>query len=148
MQIERFAFNVAISKMMVLTSDIQEALRAGAAPEATREAAEMLVRLIAPIAPHISEELWRGTLGHSDSVVRGGWPVWDESLAQVGEVVLVVQVDGRVRDRINVPANATEDHCRDVALASERVQRFLAGREIDRIVVRPPRLVNIVPRSG
>src|SRR5207247_11462330 len=104
--------------------------------------------VVAPVVRSIGEGLWRGTLGDSGSVVRAGWPVWEESLAEVGEVVLVVQVDGRVRDRINVPANATEDHCRDAALASERVQRFLAGREIDRIVVRPPRLVNVVPRSG
>jgi leucyl-tRNA synthetase len=142
--LERFAFNVAISKMMVLTSQIQAALTSGADPAALHEASEMLVRLIAPIAPHIAEELWRGVLGHGESVVRAGWPVWDESLARVEEVVLVVQVDGRVRDRITVLADATEDHCRDVALASERVQRFLTGREIDRIVVRPPKLVNIV----
>jgi leucyl-tRNA synthetase len=147
-QFERFAFNVAISKMMVLASGIQDAVGAGAPPAAVREATEMLVRLIAPIAPHIAEELWRETLGHSESVVRAGWPVWDESLAEVGEVVLVAQVDGRVRDRITVLADATEDHCRDAALASERVQRFLAGREIDRIVVRPPKLVNIVTRDA
>jgi leucyl-tRNA synthetase len=146
--LERFAFNVAISKMMVLTSQIQAALTVGADPAAVHEASEMLVRLIAPIAPHVAEELWRGVLGHGESVVRAGWPAWDESLARVEEVVLVAQVDGRVRDRITLSADATEDQCRETALASERVGRFLAGREIDRIVVRPPKLVNIVTRPA
>jgi leucyl-tRNA synthetase len=146
--LERFAFNVAISKMMVLTSEIQEGLAGGAAPAVLREASEMLVRLIGPVAPHIADELWREVLGHGESVMRAGWPAWDESLAAVDAVVMVVQVDGRVRDRITMPPNASEDLCRDTALASEKVQRFLAGREIDRVVVRPPKLVNVVTRGA
>jgi leucyl-tRNA synthetase len=145
---ERFAFNVAIAKMMVLTSDLQGALDGGASPGGLRESAELLVRMIAPLAPHISEELWRGALGRPESVVRSGWPAWDEGLTQLDQVVLVVQVDGRVRDRITVSANATEDECRDAAQASAKVQRFLAGREIDRVVVRPPKVVNIATRPA
>jgi leucyl-tRNA synthetase len=146
--LERFAFNVAISKMMVLTSEIQEGLAAGASPAVLREASEMLVRLIAPVAPHLADELWRTALGHRESVVRAGWPAWDESLAAVDEVVMVVEVDGRVRDRITMPADASEDQCRDVALASEKVQRYLVGREIERVVVRHPKLVNFVTRGS
>jgi leucyl-tRNA synthetase len=145
---ERFGFNVAISKMMVLTSDIQGALDGGASPEAIREAAEILVRMIAPMAPHLAEELWRETLGHGESVMRAGWPPWDEALARVEEVVMVVQVDGRVRDRITVPADIGEDECRERALASNRVKRFLEGAEVERIVVRPPKLVNVVTRRA
>jgi leucyl-tRNA synthetase len=146
--LERFAFNVAISKMMVLTSEIQDALAAGLDTAPLREAAEILVRLIAPVAPHVAEELWRGPLAHGESVVRAGWPSWDESLVRVEEIVMVAQVDGRVRDRIAVSVDAGEDLCRDLALASPNVQRFLAGREIDRVVVRPPKLVNVVTRPA
>jgi leucyl-tRNA synthetase len=134
--------------MMVLTSEIQEGLAGGASPAVLREASEMLVRLIAPVAPHLADELWRTALGHRESVVRAGWPAWDESLAAVDEVVMVVEVDGRVRDRITMPADASEDQCRDVALASEKVQRYLVGREIERVVVRHPKLVNFVTRGS
>ena len=75
------------------------------------------------------------------------WPEFDEALAREDQVVLVVQVDGKVRDRITVPSESGEQECRDLALRSGRVARFTEGREVERIVVRPPRLVNIVTRS-
>jgi leucyl-tRNA synthetase len=80
-------------------------------------------------------------------VFHSQWPGWDEDLAREDEVVLVVQVDGRVRDRITVPAGATEDECRDRALASDRVRAHLDGREVDRVIVRAPKLVSIVTRG-
>jgi leucyl-tRNA synthetase len=144
---ERFAFNVAISRMMVLTSEIQEGLDRRADPAELREAAGMLVRIMAPMTPHLSEELWREKIGHPEGTIQAGWPAWDEGLARVDEVVLVAQVDGRVRDRITVSADATEEQCREAALASKNVQRYLEGRVIDRVVVRPPKLVNVVTRS-
>ena len=98
------------------------------------------------MAPFIAEELWRGALGHGETIVFGPWPAWDEGLAQEEEVVLVVQVDGRVRDRLTIPADSDEAACRDAALASERVRRSLDGQEISRVVVRPPRLVNVVTK--
>jgi leucyl-tRNA synthetase len=143
---ERMGFNVAISKMMSLTSDIQDAVEEGSSPGVLREAVETLVLLMAPMAPHIAEELWREALGHPGTLVHHPWPTWDEALARLDEVVLVVQVDGKVRDRIIVPADAGEDACRDLALASERVKASIDGREIVRLVVRPPRLVNVVTR--
>ena len=131
--------------MMTLTNELQRALGAGGiSPEAGREAAERLVVLLAPMAPHIAEELWREPLGHEESVILGGWPDWDEDLTREEEVVLVVQVDGRVRDRLTVSAAADESLCREAALASERVRRALDGREIARVIVRAPKLVNVV----
>jgi leucyl-tRNA synthetase len=141
---ERTAFNVAISKLMTLTGELQRALDAGAPVWELREAAEAILLLLAPIAPHVCEELWRETLAHRSTIVFGPWPAWDERLARDEEVVLVVQVDGKVRDRLTVAADADEATCRDAALASARVRRSLDGREIARVVVRPPRLVNVV----
>jgi leucyl-tRNA synthetase len=141
---ERIGFNVAISKMMMLTNELQRSLDAGARGGAVREAAEKLVLLLAPMGPHLAEELWREALGNSGLVSMAPWPAWDERLASEDEVVLVVQVDGKVRDRITVPADATEEKCRELALSSERARRFLEGRRVVRVIVRAPKLVNIV----
>ena len=144
--LERIGFNVAISKLMTLTNGLQRALDSGATGPATREAAERLVSMLAPLAPHIAEELWHEALGHSTLVSMERWPSWDEGLARQDEVVLVVQVDGKVRDRITVPADADEASCIAAARGSERVRRYLAGRDGVRTIVRPPRLVNFVTR--
>jgi leucyl-tRNA synthetase len=96
------------------------------------------------MGPHIAEELWREALGHDDLVSMAQWPTWEEDLAKEDQVVLVVQVDGKVRDRITVPTDATEDKCREFALSSERVKEFLKGAEPVRVIVRAPKLVNIV----
>ena len=141
---ERIGFNVAISRMMTLTNELQRALDAGVQGAPVREAAEKLVLLLAPMAPHIAEELWHDPLGRSDLVSMAPWPQWDEGLATADEVVMVVQVDGKVRDRITVSANATEEECRAIALASERIKAYLKGREPIRVIVRPPKLVNVV----
>jgi leucyl-tRNA synthetase len=141
---ERIAFNVAIAKLMTLTNELQRALDAGVRGQPAREAAEKLVLLLAPMAPHIAEELWHEALGHTDLVSMAPWPSWDEALAREEEVVLVVQVDGKVRDRLTVAASATEEECRKLALASERVKGYLRGREPARVIVRAPKLVNVV----
>ncbi len=142
--LERFAFNVAVSKLMVLTSTIQGALDAGVDGTVVREAADALVLMLAPFAPFIGEELWRGPLGHDRSVHLERWPAFDPALAERERVVLVIQVDGKVRDRVEVDASASEEECRDLALSSRRVARALDGRKVGRVVVRPPRLVNVV----
>ena len=145
---ERFGFNVAISKMMVLTNELQRGIDSGAAADAVRDAAERLVVLLAPMAPHITEELWRETLGHAESVLHAGWPAWDEALTREDEVTLVVQVDGRVRDRITVSASAGEEECRTAALASKRARAAVGDRVVAETIVRPPKLVNLVTRSA
>jgi leucyl-tRNA synthetase len=141
---ERIGFNVAIAKMMMLTNELQRALDRGVRGEAVRDAAEKLVLLLAPMGPHIAEELWHEALGHTDLVSMAPWPAWDERLAREEEVVLVIQVDGKVRDRMTVSASTSEDECRKLALASERVKGFLHGRDVARVIVRAPKLVNIV----
>jgi leucyl-tRNA synthetase len=139
--LERFRFNTAVSKLMVLTNEMRAALDAGSG---AREAAELLVSMLAPMAPHIAEELWREDLGHAASVHAAGWPAYDPGLAAEERVTMVVQVDGKVRDRIEVSADADEGTCRDLALASDNARRAIDGREIVRVIVRAPGLVNVV----
>jgi leucyl-tRNA synthetase len=142
--LEDLRFNVAIAKLMVLTNEIRSALDAGAG---AREASTALVQMVAPMAPFVAEELWRDVLGNESSVHMSSWPAFDPGLAAEDTVVLVVQVDGRVRDRIEVPADASEEHCRNLALASEKALKSVDGREIRQVIVRAPRLVNLVTQG-
>ena len=109
-----------------------------------RPAAETLVRLVAPFAPHIAEELW-SRLGHDGSVVAAGYPVADPAYLVDESVTCVVQVAGKVKDRLEVPPSIAEDDLRALALESEAVQRALEGRGVRTIIVRAPKLVNVVP---
>ena len=124
---ERFRFNVAISKLQVLSNAMRSALDAG---EGAREAAAALTLMLAPLAPFAAEELWREVLGNPSSVHTADWPTFDETLAREERVTLVVQVDGKVRDRIEVDADADEETCRELALASEKARRAIDGREL------------------
>jgi leucyl-tRNA synthetase len=142
--LEDFRFNVAIAKLMVLTNEIRSALDAGAG---AHEASTALVQMMAPMAPFVAEELWRETLGNESSVHMSPWPAFDSALAAEDSVVLVVQVDGHVRDRIDVSPDASEEQCRELALASERALKAVDGHEIRRVIVRAPRLVNLVTRG-
>ncbi len=137
-------FNVAIARLMTLTNELVHALDAGGGGAPVRAAAETLVKTVAPFAPHIAEELWHEALGNTDTVFAGGWPSWDEDLARPDEVLLIVQVDGKIRDRITVSADASEDTCRVVALDSDRVRSAVGGRSVARVIVRAPKLVNVV----
>jgi leucyl-tRNA synthetase len=100
--------------------------------------------MVAPLAPHIAEELW-ARLGHEESLARGPFPEADPALLVEETVTCVVQVAGRVRDRLEVAPDVDEDTLRELALASPGVARALDGREVRTVVVRAPRLVNIVP---
>jgi leucyl-tRNA synthetase len=133
----RFVFNTPISAVMELVNELSRA------PEdpAARFAAETVVSLIQPYAPHVAEELWEA-LGHS-RLWEEPWPVADESLLQRDTVELVLQVNGKVRDRIQVPAGLPEDELIARAKASERVQAYLNGEEPRAFVV-PDKLVNLV----
>jgi leucyl-tRNA synthetase len=144
----RYRFNTSVAKLMTLTSELQRALDEGRTAQA-RFAAESLVLMLAPMAPHLAEELWREALGHDGSVHMAPWPAHDEVLARAEEVTLVVQVDGKVRDRLTVPASLDQEAGRELALASEKVRRFLVGRRVEKVFEgggRPgsTKLVNIV----
>jgi len=111
------------------------------------ETFDTLVQLLHPLAPHITEELWERR-GHVETLLESTWPVFDEAKIRRDRITLVVQVDGKLRDRIEVDAEAPEQEVKDTALASDKVQEFLVGRELARAVVVPGRLVNLVTRRS
>jgi leucyl-tRNA synthetase len=142
--LERFRFNTAISKLMVLTNGLGDALRQGRGTAGElRDAAERLVLLLAPLAPFVTEELWR-VLGNTTSVHLERWPAYDPELVRTERVTCVLQVDGKVRDRIEVAADAGEEALRAAALDSAKVKAAMSGRPAVRVVVVPPKLVNVV----
>ncbi|MFV0633282.1 leucine--tRNA ligase [Demequina sp.] len=142
--VEGFRFNVVVARIMELVNATRKAIDsgAGAGDPAVREAAEAVAVLLSLFAPYVSEDMW-SMLGH-DNVARGGWPAVDESLLVEETVTCVVQVKGKVRDRLEVPPSITEDDLRELALGSDNVQRAIDGADIRTVVVRAPRLVNIV----
>jgi leucyl-tRNA synthetase len=134
----RFVFNTPIAAVMELTNDLSKAPNDPAA----RFAAETAVSLLQPYAPHVCEELW-GVLGHS-RLWDSPWPVADETKLQRDTIELVLQVNGKVRDRIEVPAGLSEGELIAHARASEKVRAHVNGAEERRVIVVPDKLVNIV----
>ncbi len=141
---EQFEFNTIISSLMELLNEMSKAREQGAGgTPAWDEAVDIYLRMMAPITPHIAEELW-AYMGKPYSIHAQDWPQVDESAASEEEITLVVQVNGKVRDRIVVPVNIGEDEAKAAALASPAVQKFFAGRTPKKIIFVPGRLVNIV----
>jgi leucyl-tRNA synthetase len=139
-----FRFNTAISKMMELANAIQRAREAGlAGSDADREAMDALLLMLAPAAPHITEELWRRR-GHEYSIHQQPWPIADAALAVADTIELPVQVDGKLRDRLVVTADTPAEEIERLALASERVQAHLAGHQPRRVIQIPGKLINFV----
>jgi leucyl-tRNA synthetase len=130
--------NTAIARLTELNNHV---VKSGVAH---REVAEALVLMVAPLAPHIAEELW-SRLGHDTSLAFAPFPEADQALLTVASVTCVLQVAGKVRDRIEVSPDVSEDELRAAALASEAVQRAMEGRQLRTVIVRAPRLVNVVP---
>jgi leucyl-tRNA synthetase len=143
--VEAARLNVAVARLMELTTAARRAIDSGPGPAdpAVREAAETLAVLLSIFAPYSAEECWE-LLGHEPSVSQAAWPAADQSLLVEDLVTCVVQVDGKVRDRLEVPPGIGEDALRELALATAGVSRALAGRGIRKVIVRAPRLVNVV----
>jgi leucyl-tRNA synthetase len=112
---------------------------------AWKGAVDTLLLLLAPTAPHLTEELWQRT-GHDYSIHNQGWPKWDEALAKEEEITLVIQVNGKLRDRITVPVSITEDEARALAMDSQKVKAYLGDRKVASAIYIPGRLVNLVVR--
>jgi leucyl-tRNA synthetase len=135
---ESAGLNTAIARMMELVNEFSRL--EGPVP---RAAAETFLKLLAPVAPFITEELWY-RMGNEESIHTEPWPDYDEAMLSTELVTMVVQVNGRVRDRLDVPASITEEEMTRLALESERVRAYLNGKQPQRVIARPPRLVNIV----
>ncbi|MBI2496285.1 MAG: leucine--tRNA ligase [Candidatus Omnitrophica bacterium] len=144
--IEHLRLNTAISAMMVFLNALSDALQPSAfslEPRAIQQAFETLVLLLSPFAPHLCEELW-ARLGHRETLAKEPWPRWDPSVLTETEILLVVQVNGKVRSRISVPAGLSEEQLKRLVLADAAVKKFVDGQTITQVIIVPKRLVNIV----
>jgi leucyl-tRNA synthetase len=145
--IDRFHFNTAISAIMELVNEIYVSEVKDPSGEVSkrvmREALETVVVLLSPFVPHFAEELWEA-LGQGESVMRRPWPDYDREAVQEDEILIVIQVNGKVRDRITIPASYGEEEVKGWALRSEKIQKLIGGKEIKRVILVPRKLVNIV----
>jgi leucyl-tRNA synthetase len=137
-EMEAMRINTAIAKLIVLNNHLT------GLPAAPRQVVEPLVLMVAPVAPHIAEELW-SRLGHDRSLAHEPFPVADEQHLVDETVTCVLQVQGKVRGRVEVPPSVSDDALREIALADAGVQRALDGRDVRTVIVRAPKLVNVVP---
>ncbi|NSW85892.1 MAG: leucine--tRNA ligase [Syntrophobacteraceae bacterium] len=144
---ERFHFNTAIAAVMELVNHMYQILESPPGDDELwpvfREAVESMILLVSPIVPHIAEELWH-SMGYTESVLLQPWPKWRSEALQSEEVLIVVQVNGRLRSRITVPADASADQVQRTALEDPRIREFISGKTPRKVVVVPNRLVNIV----
>jgi len=144
----RFHFNTAISAVMELVNLLYQGEERGKDSDpytlgVMREALESVVILLSPIVPHICEELW-AMLGHTDSVSQVSWPRYEEEVIKEKEVLLVIQVNGKLRGRIMVGVHASENEVKEAVLANQRIHELLQGQKIKKFVLIPKRLVNLV----
>ena len=142
--VESFRFNVVVAKLMELSNAVRRSVDAGrGGSRAAREAMDALAVMLSLFAPYTAEEAWE-RLGRKGSVQKQAWPAFDPALAAEDTVTCVVQVNGKVRDRLDVPPDIAEDALREQALALPGVVRAVDGAAIRTVVVRPPKLVNVV----
>jgi leucyl-tRNA synthetase len=141
---EQFEFNTIVSGLMELLNEMYKAREAGAAgtPE-WNEAVDLYLRMLAPVCPHISEELWQG-LGKPYSIHTQPWPQVDLAATREDEITIPVQVNGKLRERLVFPADATEEQIKSAVLASETVLKYLEGRAPRKVIVVQKKLVSIV----
>jgi len=142
---ESFRFNVVVARVMELVNAIRKAVDSGpgAADPAVREAVETVAVMLSLFAPYTAEEAW-ARLGHQPTVFKAGWPAADPALLVEESVVCVVQVNGKVRDRLDVPPSIDEASLRELALAADSVVAAIDNREVRNVIVRAPKLVNVV----
>lgn len=140
--IRRLSFNTAISGMMEYVNELYKLKAAGVAGNEWRASLEVLVQMIAPFAPHMAEELWQ-QLGHDTLIHETMWPEWDDALTQDSTMTVIVQVNGKLRAKLEVAADISEDAIKELALENENVGKFVAG-EPKKIIYIPKKLVSIV----
>jgi len=145
----RWHFNTCIAAIMEFVNELyaaEEAIASGKiSPALVREAMKNLVLLLAPFAPYLSAELWT-QLGERDSLLKHPWPNFEPELVKADEVEMAVQVNGKLRGRITVAADASEDVVREAALSDEKVKAAIEGKQIVKVIVVTGKLVNIVVR--
>ncbi|MCK4274757.1 MAG: class I tRNA ligase family protein, partial [Dehalococcoidales bacterium] len=142
--IERVHFNTMVAALMEFTNYLSRVKESGTASKGAWESSiKTLLLLLAPTAPHLAEELWQ-RIGREYSIHSQAWPEWDEALVTRDEFILVIQVNGKLRDRVTVPVSITEEEAKKIAGEQEKVKPYLEGREVVKVIYVPGKLVNIV----
>ncbi|PRY17208.1 leucine--tRNA ligase [Kineococcus rhizosphaerae] len=143
--VEAYRFNVAVARVMELVNATRKAIDSGpgAGDAAVREATEAVAIVLSLFAPYVAEDMW-SLLGHEPAVARAGWPAVDEALLVEDTVTCVVQVKGKVRDRLEVAPDITAEALQELAMASDKVRAAIEGRSVRTVIVRAPKLVNVV----
>ena len=135
---ETLNFNTAISQMMIFVNALYKE------EFIPREYAEGFMKLLNPVAPHITEEIWHEVLGHENTITYETWPTYDESKLVEDTYTMVVQVNGKVRGKIEVSTNASKEEMESLAMSIENVKKNIEGKEIVKVITIPSKLVNIV----
>jgi leucyl-tRNA synthetase len=143
--VESFRFNVAVARVMELVNHTRKAIDSGCGPAdpAVREAAEAIAISLSLVAPYTSEEMWE-RLGHQPAVALAGWPTIDDSLLAADNVTAILQVNGKIKDRIDVSPNISDAELEALAMANAEIKAALVGATISKVITRAPKLVNIV----
>jgi leucyl-tRNA synthetase len=140
----RYTFNTAIAAVMELINKVAKFTPATDVDRAVmQEALDVVVLMLSPIVPHICHRLWQ-VLGHETAVVDEVWPVADQDAVRADTLEIIVQVNGKLRARIQSPATASKAELQDAALQNENVQRFVADKDIRKVIIVPGKLVNVV----
>ena len=134
--IENFRFNTAISALMILVNEVEK-------EKVSKDGYSILLILLSPFAPHIAEELWE-KLGHKESIFKEKWPEYDQSLIKDEEIELVIQINGKLRDRIRVSADISEEEAIKSGKESKKVKNFIGDKEIKKVIFVKGKLINIV----
>mgnify|MGYP001772944506 CR=1 FL=1 len=135
--IENFKFNTAVSQLMIFANEMEKE------EKIEKEIFENFIKLLAPFAPHISEEIWQ-RLGKKKSIFLSSWPKYNPKLAKEEKITLIVQINGKVRDKIEVEASISEKEAKNLALSREKVKKWIGGKEIKKVVFVPKKLINFV----
>jgi len=142
--LERFRFNTMLSSLMEFSNYLSRVQGRGTVSGSLwRQTMESFLLLLAPAAPHLAEELWNVT-ARPYSIHNQPWPSYDEELTKEEEVTVVIQVNGKVRDKVIVPASINEAEAKELALGRDRVRAYINGRKVERLIYVPKRVVNVV----
>ncbi len=141
--IDRFHFNTAVPALMVLSNELGDYLAESPRRQTYDEVLRLLLLMLSPMTPHLAHELWEQK-GYGAMLATESWPEWDPELAKEETVTLVIQVNGKVRDRLEVSADISSEQATEAAMSSEKIQSWIDGQEVKRVISRPPNLVNLV----
>ena len=143
--VESFRFNVVIARIMELVNATRKVIDSGAGPSdaAVREAAEAIAISLSLVAPYTAEEMWE-YLGHKPAIANAGWPVVDKSLLGADNVIAILQVNGKIKDRIEVSPNISQDELEKLATDNSQIKAALMGMQVKKVITVTPKLVNFV----